>query len=331
MPLELAPLMDPFQRTFPYLRLSITDACNFRCQYCLPNGYQKTPAGFLEPSEIVRLVRAFVELGTIKVRLTGGEPTLRKDLPEIARCLKAIPGLQTLAMTTNGYSLKRNASCYYDLGITSLNVSVDSLNRNKFHEMTGHDKLQDVLKGIELAQKIGIKTIKINTVLLKGFNDNTTDLAEFLSWIKTEDLSIRFIELMQTGDNHDYFVKNHVSASIIQEQLLKHSFSLNTRKFDAGPAVEFSHPDYQGKVGLIAPYSKDFCQTCNRLRVTARGDLRLCLFGSLGFPLREYLAHDDQKPLLQARLRDLLRHKKETHALHLGETGLTPHLASLGG
>lgn len=328
---ELSPLVDKYQRTFPYLRLSITEACNFRCQYCLPNGYQKTQAEFLTPDEIDRLVRAFVELGTIKVRLTGGEPTLRKDLPAIITKIKNIPSIKTIAMTTNGYSLKRNVKKYFALGINALNISVDSLNREKFHSITGHDKLIDVLDSIEIAKDIGFKTIKINTVLLKGFNDDPSDLREFLSFIKSSHISIRFIELMQTGDNEEYFKKNHVSTDLIKTILLEQGFSINPRNFADGPAFTLSHPDYLGNIGLIAPYSKDFCVNCNRLRVTAQGDLRLCLFGSAGYSLRSYLKDDAQKIILQARLRQVLNEKKQSHFLHSGETGLTPHLASLGG
>lgn len=325
------PLTDRYNRTFPYLRLSITDACNFRCQYCLPDGYKKTKAQFMAPDEIERLVRAFADLGTVKVRLTGGEPTLRRDLAEIAHRVAAIPGIQKIAMTTNGYNLRQKAQQFFDMGITALNVSVDSLDRDKFHEMTGHDKLPDILKGIDLARKAGFETIKVNTVLLNGFNDGSADLDQFLAWIKTDAISLRFIELMQTGDNRDYFIKNHLSAQVIREQLLERGFSLSPRRFDAGPALEFSHPDYQGTIGLIAPYSKNFCTSCNRLRVTSKGDLMLCLFGTQGYSLRQYLETDEQRPLLQQKLRELLLFKKETHALHQGETGLTPHLASLGG
>lgn len=325
------PLTDRYQRTFPYLRLSITDACNFRCTYCLPNGYIKKSDQFLTPEEIERLVRAFVDLGTIKVRLTGGEPTLRKDLPEIVRRLKTIPNLQKIVMTTNGYRLKQQAKQWYDLGITALNVSIDSLDRAKFHHITGHDKLPDLLQGIDIARQTGFKNIKINAVLLKGLNDDPSDFAPFLDWVQREPLTLRFIELMQTGDNQAYFLKNHVSATIIREQLLAKGFSLETRRFDDGPAIEYAHPDYQGKIGLIAPYSKNFCLTCNRLRLTARGELMLCLFGTKGYPLRDYLANDAQQPLLQQTLRELLLFKKESHSLHQGETGVTPHLASLGG
>lgn len=323
-------LEDSFGRKFPYLRLSVTDVCNFRCQYCLPNGYEKTgDFHFLSQAEIIRLASAFAELGVEKVRLTGGEPTVRRDLAPIAASLHSIPGIRTIALTTNGYCLKERAESFFNAGINALNVSVDSLQPEKFHAITGHDKLAAVLAGIEAARKAGFKKIKINTVLLRDINDN--GLPEFLDWIRREELSVRFIELMQTGDNLVYFRKHHLSADIIKSALLERGFSLVPRARDGGPAVEFAHPDYKGTIGLIAPYSKDFCKTCNRLRVTARGRLMLCLFGEGGYDLRPLLQHDAQQEALRDAILSALHFKRESHYLLQGNTGITPHLASLGG
>ncbi len=323
-------LSDQFGRKFPYLRLSVTDACNFRCGYCLPDGYKKTCSEpFLSKDEIIRLVTVFAGLGVEKVRLTGGEPTLRRDISSIAADISCIPTIKTIGITTNGYNLKDKAKEFFASGITALNVSVDSLNLKKFNAITGHDKLEAVLSGIEAARTAGFTKIKINTVLLKGIND--VDLPEFLSWIKHEQLSVRFIELMQTGDNLEYFRKHHQSAEVIKKQLLDLGFTESIRAYDAGPAQEFSHPEYAGKIGLIAPYSKDFCKTCNRLRITSRGDLRLCLFGESGYNLRSLLVSDEQSEELQNKIMELLNFKKESHYLGQGFTGITPHLASLGG
>ncbi len=323
-------MQDQFGRKFPYLRLSVTDVCNFRCQYCLPNGYTKTgDFEFLSTQEVIRLLTAFASLGTEKVRLTGGEPTLRRDITVIASALSNIPGIRTIGMTTNGYNLKDKAAEFFASGIDALNVSVDSLNPQKFHIITGHDKLTDVLGGIEAARKAGFQKIKINTVLLKGVNDE--DLPEFLNWVKQESLSVRFIELMQTGDNFEYFQKHHLSAEVIKNKLLEYGFNQVLRSYDAGPAVEFFHPEYAGKIGIIAPYSKDFCKTCNRLRVTARGELRLCLFGERGYNLRPLLQENEQLEELKETIMQVLHFKRETHFLGEGITGITPHLASLGG
>ncbi|MBN8531480.1 MAG: GTP 3',8-cyclase MoaA [Alphaproteobacteria bacterium] len=323
-------LEDRFGRTFPYLRLSVTDACNFRCTYCLPDGYRKTQEeSFLSLDEIRRLAAGFASLGTRKIRLTGGEPATRRDLPEIAASIAALPGVQTLALTTNGYNLKQNARRYFEAGINALNVSVDSLDPVTFHAVTGHDKLSLVLEGIDAARAAGFRNIKINSVLLKDVTDRT--LPDFLEWMRAEALSVRFIELMQTGSNREFFAKHFISAEVLKAQLLERGFAPAPRAPDAGPAQEFHHPDYPGKIGMIAPYSKDFCKTCNRLRVTARGRLMLCLFGAGGYELRPFLQSDDQRDELRQAIAEALHFKHETHYLHQGVTGSTPHLASLGG
>lgn len=322
-------LNDQFGRKFPYLRLSVTEVCNFRCTYCLPNGYQKTDRAFLTLPEIRRLVTGFAELGVCKIRLTGGEPTVRGDLTEIARTIHAIPGIRTVALTTNGYNLKEYAQTFFDAGIHALNVSVDSLDPSQFHAITGQDKLAHVLEGIEAAKWAGFTRIKVNSVLLREVTDRT--LGDFLAWIKHEALSVRFIELMQTGDNLAFFQKHHVNAGEIIAQLLERGFVPEERGADAGPAQAFSHPDYAGTIGIIAPYAKDFCASCNRLRVTSRGQLMLCLFGEGGYDLRPYLQHDDQREELVDVIARTLHFKRASHYLQQGLTGSTPHLAMLGG
>lgn len=307
----------------------MTEVCNFRCTYCLPNGYQKTDRDFLTLPEITRLARAFADLGTHKIRLTGGEPTVRRDLIEIAGAVSNISGIRTVALTTNGYNLKENARAFRDAGINALNVSVDSLNGERFHAITGQDKLTHVLEGIEAAKAAGFTNIKINSVLLREVTDHT--LPDFLAWIRREALSVRFIELMQTGENLAFFKQHHISAGAIIQQLLEHGFVPELRKPDSGPAQEFTHPDYAGKIGIIAPYSKDFCKSCNRLRVTSRGKLMLCLFGEGGYDLRPYLQADDQREELIEATASALHFKHETHYLQQGITGSTPHLATLGG
>ncbi len=322
-------LRDDFGRTFPYLRLSITDVCNFKCEYCLPNGNHGRRSKFLERDEIMRLVDAFADVGTYKVRLTGGEPTVRKDFTDIARAVAAHPKITQLAMTTNGYRLAENAQTWRDAGVTHINVSLDSLDPDVFHKVTGHDRLSEILAGIDACIAAGFKAVKINAVMIKGVNDQA--LPEFLAWAKHSPVSLRFIELMQTGDNKAYFDRHHYSADIFRDQLLKTGWTRLPRAIEAGPAEVYAHDDYAGTIGLIAPYSKDFCKGCNRLRVTAKGDLRLCLFGDFGIPLRNFLQSDNQKPELLALIRKQLTYKASSHFLQDGNTGLTPHLASIGG
>ncbi len=321
-------LSDSFGRRFSYLRLSITDVCNFRCDYCLPKGYQGRHRDFLSVDEIKRAAIAFSTLGLKKIRLTGGEPTLRHDLFDIAQALTAIPTIEKLVITTNGYTLPKIAQDLYDSGIRGLNVSIDSLDRQTFQDITGHDKLNTILQGIDKARAVGFEHIKINAVLLKNRND---DLTPFLSWIKTNDVSVRMIELMQNQTNLDYFKQHHLPAQPYIETLLQTGWQRVIKELDAGPAQEFSHPDYKGKIGFIAPYSKDFCQSCNRLRLSARGKLYLCLFGNLGYNLRDYLQRDEELESLKNAIVGFLPFKHATHYLDEGRVGDNLNFSIIGG
>ena len=327
-------LTDTFGRKFPYIRLSITDVCNYKCTYCLPQGYKKTPGdmrSFMSFKEISRLAKALSGLGVCKIRLTGGEPTVRKDFFDILEDMKKNSHIPKITMTTNGYRLDKIAKQLYDAGLDGINISIDSLNRETFKKLTGHDRLPEILKGIEILQKLNFKSIKVNAVLLKDVNDSYEEFDKFGNFIKDNNIDFRFIELMQTGDNLDYFKKNHVSSKIFKEYLDKNDWIFQTHGKDAGPALNFIHPSFKGKFGLIAPYSKDFCKTCNRLRITSRGDLRLCLFGNTGISIRHLLQNDDQKDELIDLVIKQLHLKKESHYLELGNTGITQNLSSTGG
>ncbi len=323
-------LTDRFGREFPYLRLSVTDVCNFSCSYCLPDGYQcHDHQPFLSIAEITRLVRAFAALGVWKIRLTGGEPTTRKDFCEIVQAIAGIDGIKRIAMTTNGWSIKRDLERWQHAGVTSLNISVDSLDARMFAAITGHNKLQELLEGVDEALTLPFERVKINSVLLRDLNHHELDA--FLAWIKSRPLTLRFIELMQTGDNADYFAAHHLRSQWLIDQLTARGWYEIDRLPGAGPAREFVHDNSVGRIGLIAPYSKDFCTTCNRLRVTALGALRLCLFGDAGSDLRDLLQSDAQQPLLQQRIADQLQLKVASHFLHEGNSGATRHLAMVGG
>jgi len=322
-------LTDDHGRRFTYLRLSVTDVCNFRCNYCLPDGYQGGDRqGFLSLEEIRRIAGAFAAMGTRKIRITGGEPSLRKDLPQIIRTLKQTPGIETVALTSNGYRLTQQIRDWAEAGLDQLNVSIDSLDPQQFAAITGHDKLQDILRGIEMARELGLKQIKVNAVLLKSWNMN--GFQRFFDWLKDTPVTLRFIELMQTGDNTEFFNANHVSGEAVKQDLLAAGWQQKARAPHDGPAQEFTHPDYAGSIGLIMPYSKDFCSSCNRLRITAQGKLHLCLFGDEGYELRPLLSEDNNEAL-QQQIRDLLHNKKATHYLESGHTGATRHFAMLGG
>ena len=332
---ETRVLEDNFGRRFPYLRLSVTDVCNFRCTYCLPNGYEKPEEDkgrknvFLTRPEIGRIIRAFAAMGTWKIRITGGEPTLRKDFTPIIEDVAATEGIEHIAFTTNGYRLPERAEEFYNAGLRAINISLDTMNAGRFKELTGHDRFNEVIEGIDAAFDAGFDPVKVNTVLLKGINDDQLD--EFLDFIRHRPISLRFIEFMRTRDNVQYFLQHHVSASKIRERLAEQGWQELPRKPGAGPAVEMTHSDYAGTIGIIAPYARDFCSTCNRLRISARGALHLCLFGDGGYNLRHLMQSDDQRQELQDKLLELMQFKRATHNLHEGDPGARKHLASIGG
>ncbi|UJF18703.1 GTP 3',8-cyclase MoaA [Vibrio sp. SS-MA-C1-2] len=322
---------DNFNRKFYYLRLSVTDVCNFKCTYCLPDGYR--PEGqrpkFLSLDEIRRVASAFAHCGTDKIRITGGEPSLRRDFTEIIETVANQEGIKKVATTTNGYRMAKHIHEWKDAGLTNVNVSVDSLDPKMFYQITGENIFNQVMSGIDAAFDAGYEQVKVNTVLLKDLNSQ--ELPLFLNWIKTRPIQLRFIELMQTGEMNDLFKNHHQSGVAIRNHLIANGWLLKTKASNDGPAQVFYHPDYMGEIGLIMPYEKNFCQSCNRLRISAKGKLHMCLFGDHGVELRDLLEHDNQRDELIARINQQLLNKEETHHLHDGDSGITPHLASIGG
>lgn len=328
---EISGLIDRFARQYVYLRLSITDVCNFRCNYCLPDGYRPPShkQRFLTVEEIQRLVRTFAALGTEKVRITGGEPTLRKDFLDIAHTISNTAGIRQVALTTNGYRMERDVALWQQAGITHINVSIDSLDPRQFHLITGENKLSTILNGIDNAFEIGYKKVKVNAVLMK--QHTLKGLDQFLHWIKDRPIQMRFIELMETGEMDTFFHQQHLSGQTILQRLTEEGWQLQPKSITDGPAKILSHPDYQGEIGLIMPYEKNFCTSCNRLRVSALGKLHLCLFGEEGIELRDLLHSDSQKLQLATRLKAALQGKREHHYLHIGDSGVRNNLASIGG
>jgi len=211
-------LVDGFGRRFHYLRLSVTEVCNFRCTYCLPDGFKKTaPLTFLTPVECERVVRAFADLGVSKIRLTGGEPSVRRDLPEIIAGTAAVPGISKVCMTTNGWNLDRQIGGWRDAGLTNLNVSIDSLDREGFRRITGRDRLPAVVAGLDRALAIGVPQVKVNGVLMR---DTAKDgFADFEAFVRERPVAVRFIELMRTGDNAEFFADQHVPGATLTDWL----------------------------------------------------------------------------------------------------------------
>jgi len=327
-------LKDSFGRKFPYIRLSISDVCNFKCGYCLPDGYKIDKSDnrtFINIEEIGKLTRALSELGVSKIRLTGGEPTVRKDFFEIIKIIKENSGIKKTVITTNGYRLDKIANDIKNSGLDGINISIDSLNAETFKKITGHDRLEEILRGIKNLQKLNFKNIKINAVLLKGVNDSEKDFNDWAEFVKKNEIDFRYIELMQTGDNLDYFNNYHVPAKKFTDYLNNNNWVIQTFGKDSGPSKNYLNPKFKGKFGVIAPYSKDFCKSCNRLRITAKGDLRLCLFGNTGINIRHLMQKDSQIDELKDLILKQLNFKKESHYLEIGETGLTKNLSTTGG
>jgi GTP 3',8-cyclase len=326
----VARLTDGHGRRFYYLRLSITEVCNFRCAYCLPDGFHKTgDEAFLSVAEAGRVANAFAALGVAKLRLTGGEPTTRKDIGALIARAAATSGVDKVAMTTNGWNLAKQARAWREAGLTALNVSIDSLDPARFAKITGHDRLNEVLGGVDAALAHDYASVKLNAVLLR---DNAeAEFKAFADYVRDRPVAVRFIELMRTRDNAAYFKDQHLGGAALKAWLDREGWIPRTRAFDDGPAVEYVHPDHAGRIGLIAPYGAGFCDSCNRLRVTARGKLRLCLFGDGGVDLRDLLQSDDDRNALIERIVAAMDGKAAAHRLAENNPGDTRHLAQTGG
>lgn len=323
-------LVDAHGRHFSYLRLSITEACNFRCSYCLPHGYRSSHkcSSFLRTDEIQRLCRAFATLGFHKVRLTGGEPTVRADLVEIIANVAAISGIRKVLLSTNGFRLSKRIDDFFRAGLKGINVSVDSLDPDTFRKITGRASLNDVLGGIDRALELGMEAVKINAVALRGINDH--HLSRFLDYIRERPISVRFIELMP-GDDRQYYQEHHLPLRIFREQLMRDGWTSGISSADSGPAQVMQHGDYVGTLGFIVPYEKNFCDQCNRLRVNAQGALRLCLFGKSEMTLRHLLQDDADQEALCGEITDLLRLKPSGHNLQALDTGINGSFSRIGG
>ena len=321
-------LQDSFGRRFYYLRLSVTDVCDFRCTYCLPNGYDGLPAeAFLTVPEIEKTVQAFAKLGTEKIRITGGEPSLRTDLTEILSKVSAVEGINKVALTTNGYKLDKKVDDWHRAGLDQLNVSIDAFDKETFKNITGHDRFEEVMAGIDRALTLGLK-VKVNAVLMKGVND---DLAPVFQWLKTTPVTFRFIEVMETSDQDVFFREYHLSGGDIKQQVLEQQWQSVIREQAAGPAQEFWHPDYQGRFGLIMPYSKDFCASCNRLRMSSLGKMHLCLFSEQGIDLRQYMASDVPLDDMINAITRQISGKAIGHDLLDHKSGAMKNLSMIGG
>jgi cyclic pyranopterin phosphate synthase len=336
-------LIDSFGRVLRDLRVSVTDRCNFRCLYCLPeteaaqNFYRgrwatlpasnpiahewQPRANILRFEEIERVVRLAVDLGIHKLRLTGGEPLLRHEIERLVERLAQIPGVTDLALTTNGFLFLQKAQALRDAGLRRISFSLDSLDRENFRKITGRDGLEEVLAGIERAQELGLHPVKVNAVVIRDINDHEVEaLAEFA---RRRGLHLRFIEFMPLDSARAWLRELVVPGREILARL-QQRFALRPVASDnkSETARRWAFADGPGELGIIAPVSEPFCGHCNRLRLTADGKVRTCLFSVIEHDLRSRLRDGASDAALRQFLQEVVWHKEERH--HIGEPDFVP-------
>jgi cyclic pyranopterin phosphate synthase len=316
---------DNFWRNIDYLRVSITDKCNFRCVYCMPEeGIQlKNHHDILRLEEFLRIINVAVGLGVKKIRLTGGEPLVRKGVVDFIRNIKEIPGVEDIALTTNGALLADMAESLKTAGLSRINISLDTLVEEKFTQITRVGSLAAVTKGIEKALAVGFEPIKLNVVIIAGFNFD--ELLNFVALTKNRPLHVRFIELMPIGETGEWDKKKFVSASEMLAVIKQvYQVSSSTGIKGAGPAKYMSVPGHLGSIGFITAMSNHFCHQCNRMRLTSEGRLRPCLHGDQEIDLKALLrskCSDQQlaESIVKAIKRKPLQHSLKGQELSPGE------------
>ncbi|MDR0200158.1 MAG: GTP 3',8-cyclase MoaA [Streptococcaceae bacterium] len=312
-------LTDPFGRVHDYLRLSITDKCNLRCVYCMPEeGLEFFPdEKVLSKAEIVQLVKNFAAMGIKKVRLTGGEPTLRADLCEIVEEISVIPEIEDIALTTNGLALPRLAEKLWKAGLKRLNISIDTFNSEKYREITRGGSLKQLLKGIEAASQFPF-VIKLNVVVIKGQNDD--EIADFLSYSMTHPVNVRFIEFMPIGHSNNardtkLWEDNYEGLDRIFQVCAENGWEYKPYYMSGnGPSENYQLAGALGSFGLIHPVSCRFCDSCNRLRITADGAVKSCLYWDDESNIRENIFDFEA---FRTQIQDVLALKPQNHEMAL--------------
>jgi cyclic pyranopterin phosphate synthase len=311
-------MLDKYDRDINYLRVSITDRCNLHCTYCRPKeGISlKGHDDILRYEEILRIVSQAIKMGLVKVRLTGGEPLVRRGFVEFAAALRQIQGLQDISLTTNGTLLDQYAENIFKAGITRINISLDSLDKDKYFQITRGGHLDDVFRGIAAAEKAGFSPIKINAVVMKGFNDD--EVLDFAQLALKKPFQIRFIEIMPVSSVNANQPEGFMPTNQLFDRICKH-FKLDPlagkkNKTD-GPAKIFKVKGGLGEIGFINPVSDHFCSTCNRLRLMADGKLRACLLKDEEIDLRAALSRHCNDDELTGLIRQAILLKPEKHDL----------------
>lgn len=327
-------MLDRFARRVDYLRISVTDRCNLRCEYCMPaTGMDWMPREeILSYEEIVRFVsEVAVPLGITKIRLTGGEPMVRQDLTSLVERLAAIPQIEDLAMTTNGMFLAAQAKRFKAAGLKRVNVSIDSLDRTRFRTVTRGGDLERVWAGVEAALEAGLTPLKLNCVVMRGFNE--AELADFCRLTIDRPLHVRFIEFMPVGDYERFSELGYVGSAEMRDRIGSElTLEPVTPSVPGnGPARYWQVPGALGTVGFISQMSHDFCASCNRIRLTADGKIRHCLLSDHEIDVRELLRANAAADLLQEAIQSDLQLKAERHS---GVDGISEHkrtMSQIGG
>ncbi|MBI5587115.1 MAG: GTP 3',8-cyclase MoaA [Deltaproteobacteria bacterium] len=313
-----ARLIDAYERRIDYLRISVTDRCNLRCVYCMPpEGIDLIEsADILRYEELLRIARIAVAHGVTKIRVTGGEPLVRKGIVDFLRSLSLIDGLDDLSLTTNGVLLKDYARRLKDAGLKRVNVSLDSLKRDRFQKMTRGDNLRQVLDGLEEAEKAGLTPVKINMVVIKGFNDD--EVIDFAMMSRTKPYHVRFIEYMPFNTQEGWQREKCLTARQLKEMIdaVEPLIPVADTKGAAGPAKRFRFKDAPGEVGFISPVSEHFCGSCNRLRLTSDGKLRTCLFSDKEIDIRKALRDGSDDSAIEHLLFRAVAEKPEGHQIN---------------
>jgi cyclic pyranopterin phosphate synthase len=318
---QQVPLLDSFGRRHNNLRISVTDRCNIRCFYCMPaeNVKFKPRAEILSFEEIERFVRVVARLGVNKLRLTGGEPLVRADMPGLVAMLAAVPGIDDIALTTNGILLAEQAQALKDAGLDRLNISLDALNAETFKQITRRDGFERVLEGIFAAQRVGFEKIKLNAVAIRGLTeDEVVPLGRFA---RRHDLEVRFIEFMPLDADDAWQVSRVLPGEQIRAILEEGIGPLEPLPRDdpSQPATDFIFADGRGRIGFINPVTQPFCGDCNRLRITADGKVRNCLFSTVEWDARELLRRAAGDEELAQLVRDCVAAKKAGHGINSDE------------
>jgi cyclic pyranopterin phosphate synthase len=326
-------LRDPFNRAISYMRVSVTDRCNLRCIYCMPaEGLPWIPKGDqLTFDEIVRVVEAAASLGLRSIRLTGGEPLIRPNLHELVAAIAAVPGIEDISLSTNGLLLGAQAEALARAGLRRVNVSLDTLRADRFVELARRPGLEAVLEGIDAAIEAGLTPIKLNCVVMRGRNDD--EIADFAALTKTRPIAMRFIELMPVEKN----VELQSDAYLSSDQVLDCIRSVDALfpvagPLGNGPARYYAFEGAAGTVGVISPLSHEYCGTCNRVRMSADGKLRLCLFGDNELDLRTPVRGGASRQEIGKLIRRAVLMKPERHHLRVGEAqGALAAFSQIGG